>query len=501
MPELSPPLSGIVLLLAAGSLYAAIWLAACGLGDAMQALARILPVVLLVPGLLYVSVLLSIELEDARAGPADSPRSAMVAPPKKPAAPGVAQGPVPAPRVLQAEAAPMIDAGTAAPPEKPAAPAGAQGRTPASGVRQAEAAGMTDPGTPAPRQPPAPRPEWHIVPVLYGTDRLRDNRPAAGKRIAYGAERARRLEFGRALVTVPAMHQVPNIERPFALSVPYLNVVLYEQAEDPKRHFTVKEMQVLPRDKFLAMARERLGAGSAFKNQALVFVHGFNTGFDHALYRTAQIAYDLQFDGAAFLYSWPAGTSMLGYAPDRDSAIQAEPYLKAFLSLVLKESGAKSVSVIAHSMGNLPLLNVLRDLGPSLPADVRLNELILAAPDVDRDVFTNLISRIRDYGRGITLYCSANDRAMIASRRVAGGVPRAGDVPDGGPLIVPGVDTIDVTHTSTDLLALNHSTYAERNALLNDIGLLLQTGERPPERRVPILRKVSTAHGDFWRYP
>jgi hypothetical protein len=84
---------------------------------------------------------------------------------------------------------------------------------------------------------------------------------------------------------------------------------------------------------------------------------------------------------------------------------------------------------------------------------------------------------------------------------VAGGVPRAGDVPADGPLILPGVDTIDVTETSTDLLALNHSTYAERTALLNDIGLLLQTGERPPEKRVPILRRVSSKNGEFWRYP
>ena len=37
---------------------------------------------------------------------------------------------------------------------------------------------------------------------------------------------------------------------------------------------------------------------------------------------------------------------------------------------------------------------------------------------------------------------------------------------------------------------------------LNDIGLLLQTGERPPEKRIPILQKIGTPKGDyFWRYP
>jgi hypothetical protein len=91
---------------------------------------------------------------------------------------------------------------------------------------------------------------------------------------------------------------------------------------------------------------------------------------------------------------------------------------------------------------------------------------------------------------------------MAAARQVAGGVARAGDVPPEGPIVMTGIDTIDVTQTSTDVLALNHSSYAERSALLNDIGLLLLTGERPPERRIPILQKVVTTNGGyFWRYP
>jgi hypothetical protein len=51
------------------------------------------------------------------------------------------------------------------------------------------------------------------------------------------------------------------------------------------------------------------------------------------------------------------------------------------------------------------------------------------------------------------------------------------------------------------VLALNHSTYAEKSALLNDIGLLLLTGERPPEKRIPILETVQAPAGAYWRYP
>jgi hypothetical protein len=90
---------------------------------------------------------------------------------------------------------------------------------------------------------------------------------------------------------------------------------------------------------------------------------------------------------------------------------------------------------------------------------------------------------------------------MAVARRVAGGVPRAGDVPADGPIVIDGVDTIDISQTSTDYLALNHSAYAEKSALLNDIALLLQTGERPPDKRIPILKRIPTPRGDFWRYP
>jgi esterase/lipase superfamily enzyme len=337
-----------------------------------------------------------------------------------------------------------------------------------------------------------------VVPVFYGTDRARKDQP---KRVLYTSERGRRLELGQALVTVPKTHQVPNIERPFAIRIPYFQVTLYEGAEDPKSHFTIKEMSILSREQFLAKARERVDGSRSFKDQAVVFVHGYNNTFDYALYRTAQMAYDLKFDGATFLYSWPSLGDFSGYGYDRESSVQAEPYLRQYLELVLKETGAKEVSVIAHSMGNLPLLQVLRDLGPTLGPDVRLNQIIMAAPDIDRNVFENIAADLQKYGRGLTLYASANDRAMQAARRVAGGIPRAGDVPLEGPIIIEGIDTIDVTQTSLDYLALNHSIYAEKSALLNDIGLLLQTGERPPDKRIPILELIDAGKGKFWRYP
>ncbi len=372
------------------------------------------------------------------------------------------------------------------------------------------AAPMTDSGAPSPRSaeapptsgaaPPPAGSDWDIVPVFYGTDRAK---LAGSEKIDYGVERGKRLQLGHALVTVPKSHQVPEVERPWVYLIPFTSIVIWQEEEDPKKHFTIKEIRELGSAEFLELVRKRLAESSAYENHALVFVHGFNTSFEFAVFRTAQMAYDLKFDGAPFVYSWPSkgAFGVQDYSYDRESAGAAEPYFREFLELVIKETGAKSVSIIAHSMGNQLLLPVLRDLRRSAPESVKISQVILAAPDVDRDSFEFLAREIQGVSDGVTLFAAANDRALTASRQFWGGVPRAGDVPPEGPIIVPGVDTIDVTAINTEMFSLNHSGYAEKTELLNDIKLLIQTGERPPEKRIPILERVTTSGGAFWRYP
>jgi len=361
------------------------------------------------------------------------------------------------------------------------------------------------PPPPAPKAKPSEsdkadndKSDWDIVPVFFGTDRQRaDN----ALRLAYDGNRGRRLELGQALVSVPKSHQVPNIERPWALRIPYFDVTLYEEAEDPKKHFTMQEIKALSRADFLSLVRARLASSKLFKDQAFVFVHGFNTSFENGVYRTAQIAYDLKFDGAPFLYSWPSGGGVASYTYDRESSGQATPYLKDFMKLVINETGAKAVSVIAHSMGNQPVLQVLKDLKNATPDGVIISQVILAAPDVDRDNFENIAKEILGLAKGITLYVAANDQALQFSRRFHGGVPRAGDVPARGPVVIEGIDTIDITSASTDSLGINHSGYAENNALLKDIERVIATGAPPQNRHPPIFERIEQGQGAYWKYP
>jgi esterase/lipase superfamily enzyme len=430
-------------------------------------------------------------------GGAAPPSDMMPSPPPSPPA-SVGQG-APAPTM---ELPPVAEA----PPPPPAAEPPAMKPGAAAPSLPSPQPSLPPPvASPAPPPPaasraapiPDPSKTYDVVPVFYGTDRAVEPDP---KRLQFGSERGHILQLGRALITVPLSHKVPHIERPWLIEIPYFKVKIYEEKEDPAKHFTVQEISSLTEDQMLALVKERLAQSSTFKDHAFVFVHGFNTSFDCALYRTAQIAYDLKFDGVPFVYSWPSGGKVASYTYDHGSVEQAEPTLAEFLNLVIQKSGAKSISLIAHSMGNELLLRVLERLKPKIPPGVVISQVILAAPDVDRDKFNIIAREITDFAKGVTLYAASNDRALGYSARFWGGVPRAGDVPITGPLIIPGVDTIDVTAVSTDALGLNHSGYAENPALLDDVRALVEFGLRPPDKRIKNVLTVQSSAGTFWRF-
>ena len=66
--------------------------------------------------------------------------------------------------------------------------------------------------------------------------------------------------------------------------------------------------------------------------RVLIFVHGFNTRFEEAVYRFAQIVHDARVDVAPVLFTWPSGGSVTDYVYDRDSAVYSRDALEAVLA-------------------------------------------------------------------------------------------------------------------------------------------------------------------------
>src|SRR5207302_2856729 len=122
--------------------------------------------------------------------------------------------------------------------------------------------------------------------------------------------------------------------------------------------------------------------------------HGFNVTFVDAVYRTAQISADLHFSGAPILFSWPSqgALSPLGYTRDETEARWALSDLRAFLELLVAQSGADTIHFIAHSMGNRLLTEALVPMAATLKRMPAFNELVLTAPDIDADTFVKDIA-------------------------------------------------------------------------------------------------------------
>lgn len=272
----------------------------------------------------------------------------------------------------------------------------------------------------------------------------------------YGGQRGD-LVLGTCKVTIPRTHTKGNVERP--------DIRRFEINEDVRKHVLLADVQPLADEAFYRQLRRAVQQSP--RRDLFLFVHGYNVTFEHAALRTGQMAYDLEFAGAPVFYSWPSQGIYWKYTVDENNVTWAVPDLKRFLLDVAKHSGAKSINLIAHSMGNRALTQALRDISLELEDDPLLfNQLILAAPDIDADTFKRDIAPvIQKTARRTTLYASSTDKALVASKKVHG-YPRAGESGK-NLLILPGIYTIDVSAIETDVLG--HSYYASSDLVLTDL--------------------------------
>jgi esterase/lipase superfamily enzyme len=288
----------------------------------------------------------------------------------------------------------------------------------------------------------------------------------------YGPERGE-LTLGTCRVSIPAIHKPGEMERP--------SILRLEINEEVRKHIVLRSALPLTDDAFYEKLEDRVSRSSS--RDAFVFVHGFDNTFDEAARRTAQIAADLKFEGAPICYSWPSQGNLLKYTVDENNVEWTIPHLRQFLTELAERSGAEAIHLVAHSMGNRALTGALRSLSRDLQGSPLFNQVVLTAPDIDADVFRRDIApAILGTARRVTLYASATDDALLLSKKVHG-FPRAGDT--GRDLVVvPGMDTIDVTGIDTSLLG--HAYYAANETVLTDLVQLLKQN-LPPDRRELLL--------------
>jgi esterase/lipase superfamily enzyme len=324
----------------------------------------------------------------------------------------------------------------------------------------------------------------HVVPVFYATDRSYDAAAPAAQR--YGGGRGD-MSYGIVEVSIPRDHRIGALETP---SLWHL-----EFRADPDHHVLLLSVGRDGKGEFFTKLRQAVRVSNG--HDAFIFIHGYNTSFEDAARRTAQLVYDLDFGGVPILYTWPSQGELVKYLVDTNNAEWTVPHLEQFLADVAARSGASTIHLIGHSLGNRVLVAALegfaRRVGSGTAAPFA--QVVLTAPDIDAAVFRQHVAHILPAARHITMYASQNDVALRASESLAE-FPRAGDTRD-GVVVVSGIDTIDASGVDTSFLG--HTYFADNGSVISDIHDILEQGTAADHRSR--LRAVSAQTGRYWIFP
>lgn len=276
----------------------------------------------------------------------------------------------------------------------------------------------------------------------------------------FTSTRSPELNFARVNVTVPKVHEAGRIERKKP-----------GKPDDPLQYFTATEVVAYETQTNFSSA---LSTDIAARGgRVMVFVHGYNTSFDSAVYRATQIAHDSGYPGTPVLFSWASGGRTKDYVYDRESASVARDQLELTLRL-LSRSGARRIDIVAHSMGTWVTMETLRQLAITGERTLngKLGDVVLASPDIDVDVFRSQMRRYGKPARPFILLLSEDDRALKLSGMLAGN-KRLGDYAKATDLAELGVVVVDLTRAKSGD-SLNHTKFADNPTLVKLLGQRLR---------------------------
>ena len=270
---------------------------------------------------------------------------------------------------------------------------------------------------------------------------------------SYSDLRSHKLQLERFTLSVPPNHQLTRIE--WSKGNP-----------DPAKNFVVTEREIRPTSELgttsVATGDVRLKPG---KRDVVIFVHGYNYNFQESLFRLAQLVADGGLDDAPVLFAWPSAASVTGYVADRDAITYSRDDLVHVLNTLAGQPQVGRITLFGHSMGAMLVVEALRQLRltDQDPTIERLGDVVLAAPDVDIDVFRTQMKIIGPLEPPLTLLVAPDDHALKISARLTGSRSRLGtrDVRD--PRVqalakLNGIQVIDVSGVSSPG-ATNHNRF------------------------------------------
>ena len=315
-----------------------------------------------------------------------------------------------------------------------------------------QAAGSVPPGT-------------SKVDLLVATTRAADDNPA----VLFSGERGTGLAVNAVDVSIPpdANRKVGQVQWPNRLPA------------DPLRDFVTVSVDPLEGER---AGETWLKSHMPKSRRVLVFVHGFNNRYEDAVYRFAQIVHDSHADVAPVVFTWPSRASIFDYNYDKESTNYSRDALEELLTRTAANPAVSDVTIMAHSMGTWLTVEALRQMAiRNGHVASKINNVILASPDLDVDVFGRQFASLGKDKPHFTIFVSQDDRALALSRRISGNVDRLGQIdpsvePYRSKLEAAGITVLDLTKLKGGD-RLNHGKFAESPEVVKLIGDRLIAGQ------------------------
>ena len=345
------------------------------------------------------------------------------------------------------------------------------------------------------------------VPILYMTDRKDTGNEELDQRFANQREDQWRdsmvgnsnLHYGVVTTTVPAAagtkpEQIGVFKKAWRW--------LWKRITGSTPHDTtiVRSLEPLSESDFGTILKEFSEIRDS--QRIMVFVHGFNNSFSFAARRFAEFTNHISFDGIPIMFSWPSYNRLLLYGGDLNQVERSCPRFSSALDKVKIAAQESRVDVMAHSMGAKLLFDSITGGkgGKCESPNVSLYDVVLAAPDIDKQLFLENVGEFARRANSVTLYASSNDAALYASSSLVWvGEHRLGQ--GGEKLSVDknmySIDASEIEKEGSED-AVRHAYVFTNDMVVRDVYELLMKNMGPEVRSCTVAKR--NEDGPFWTF-
>jgi esterase/lipase superfamily enzyme len=182
--------------------------------------------------------------------------------------------------------------------------------------------------------------------------------------------------------------------------------------------------------------------GSRSEPGLLIYIHGYNIGVNRACRDAARLAWATGFEDRLLLFSWPASRALVTYRRDERRLAESTPAILAAIDALAARHGRQNINIVTHSMGSRVVLAMAgRAQDGDSTGDARIDDLILVAPDIDRQAFLDAAPALQHQVRNLSVLVSEDDKLLLLSELVNQN-ERLGQDSD---FALPGIRVVDVS--------------------------------------------------------